>query len=112
MSADPLASQVVWRFGVFELDLRTCELRKDGTRLKLHGQPWEVLIALLENAGGIVTRQQLRDRLWPTDTFVDFDHSLNIAINKIRNALGDDRSNPRFIQTVPRRGYRFVAPVE
>ena len=112
MSADPLASQVVWRFGVFELDLRTGELRKDGTRVKLHGQPWEVLIALLENAGGIVTRQQLRDRLWPTDTFVDFDHSLNIAINKIRDALGDDRSNPRFIQTVPRRGYRFIAPVE
>lgn len=112
MSADPIASQGVWRFGVFDLDLRTAELRKDGTRVKLHGQPWEVLVALLENAGGIVTRQQLRDRLWPTDTFVDFDHSLNIAVNKIRDAIGDAAANPRFIETVPRRGYRFIAAVE
>ena len=102
----------VFRFGAFESDVRAGELRKAGARVKLQEQPWQVLIALLENAGEIVTREELRERLWPTDTFVDFDHSLNIAINKIRDALEDVAARPRFIETVPRRGYRFIAPVE
>src|SRR5215471_14465997 len=106
------SSDAVFRFGLFEADLRAGELRKSGTRLRLQEQPWQVLVALLEHAGQVVTRDELRERLWPTDTFVDFDHSLNIAINKVRDALGDDAAKPRFVETVPRRGYRFIAPVE
>jgi len=106
------SSDGVFRFDVFEVDPRAGELRKSGARVKLQGQPWQVLLALLENAGRIVTRDELRARLWSTDTFVDFDHSLNIAINKIRDALDDAAASPRFIETVPRRGYRFIAPVE
>ena len=106
------SSDLVFRFDAFEVDLGAVELRKAGTRLKLQEQPWQVLVALLERAGQVVTRDELRERLWPTETFVDFDHSLNIAINKVRDALGDEAAKPRFIETVPRRGYRFITPVE
>lgn len=99
------------RFGVFEVDLRAGELRKAGAKLKLSGQPFQVLAILLENPGEIVTREELQKQLWP-DTFVDGDHNLNTAINKIREVLGDSAENPRFVETLPRRGYRFIAPVE
>ena len=99
-------------FGAFEFDLAACELRKGGVQIKLQGQPCQVLVALLENAGRVVTREELRDRLWPKDTFVDFDHSLNIAVNKIRDALDDQAASPRFVETIPRRGYRFLASIE
>ena len=112
MATSIRSSDVVYRCGVFEADERAGELRKSGTRVKLQEQPWQVLLALLETAGEVVTREELRERLWPTDTFVDFDHSLNIAVNKLRDALDDDAAKPRFIETVPRRGYRFIAPVE
>lgn len=99
------------RFGVFELDLEAGELRKNGVRLRLQEQPLQVLTALLANAGRVVTREELRQRIWPADTFVDFDHSLNTAVNKIREVLGDSASSPRFVETLARRGYRFIAPV-
>jgi Tol biopolymer transport system component/DNA-binding winged helix-turn-helix (wHTH) protein len=99
------------RFGVFEVDLRSGELRKAGAKLKIRGQPFQVLAILLENPGEIVTREDLLKRLWP-NTFVDGDHNLNTAINKIREVLGDSAENPRFVETLPRRGYRFIAPVE
>lgn len=102
----------VIRFGVFEIDVRAGELRKAGVRVKLQEQPYQVLLALLERAGRPVTREELRARLWPKDTFVDFDHSLSIAVTKIRDALDDRATTPRFIETLPRRGYRFVGPVE
>jgi Tol biopolymer transport system component/DNA-binding winged helix-turn-helix (wHTH) protein len=98
-------------FGLFEVDLQTGELWKAGFRIKLQSQPFKVLTALLERPGQIVTREQLQDRLWGRDTVVDFDHSLGTAINKIREALGDSADNPRFIETLSRRGYRFIAPV-
>lgn len=97
-------------FGNFEVDLRAGELRRAGVKLKLSSQPFQVLTILLEHAGEVVTREELREQLWP-DTFVDFDHSLNKAINKIREVLGDSAKSPRFVETLPRRGYRFVAPV-
>ena len=100
------------RFGVFEADLRTGELRKNGMKVRLQEQPFQVLAALLERPGEMVAREELRQRLWPADTFVDFDHSLNTAINKLREALGDSAGSPRFIETLARRGYRFLAPVE
>ena len=100
------------RFGPFQVDLHTRELWKHGTRLKLSGQPFEILSILLANAGGLVTREELRTKLWPSDTFVDFDHSLNAAINKLRDSLSDSVDSPRYIETLPRRGYRFVAVVE
>jgi Tol biopolymer transport system component/DNA-binding winged helix-turn-helix (wHTH) protein len=99
------------RFGAFEVDLRAGELRKDGAKLKLTGQPFQVLTILLEQPGEVVTREELQKRLWP-DTFVDVDHNLNSAINKIRELLGDSAESPHFVETLPRRGYRFVAPVE
>lgn len=102
----------VARFGVFELDLGTGELRKSGVRLRLQGQPIQVLTLLLKRAGDVVTREELRQKLWASDTFVDFDHSLNTAINKVREALGDSASSPRFVETLARRGYRFIAPVQ
>jgi len=102
-----------FRFGVFELDGRTGELRKNGkTGPRLVGQPLELLLSMLERPGELVSREELRQRLWPADTFVDYDHGLNAAVNKLREALNDAADNPRFIQTVPRRGYRFIAPVE
>ena len=102
-------SQVI-RFATFEVDLQAQELRKGGLRLKLSGQPFQVLAILLEQPGVVVTREELQKRLWP-DTFVDVDHNLNTAINKIREALGDSSENPRFVETLPRRGYRFIAPI-
>jgi DNA-binding winged helix-turn-helix (wHTH) protein len=100
------------RFGVFEVDLDAGERRKNGARLRLQEQPFQVLTALLENAGKVVTRDELREKIWPADTFVDFDHSLNTAVNKIRESLGDSASSPRFVETLARRGYRFIAPVD
>lgn len=99
-------------FGVFELDLMAGELRKSGMKLRLQGQPLQVLTLLLERAGEVVTREELQQRLWPSDTFVDFDHSLNTAINKVRDTLGDSAASPRYIETLARRGYRFIAPVQ
>jgi DNA-binding winged helix-turn-helix (wHTH) protein len=99
------------RFGVFEVNLLSGELRKSGVKLKFGGQPLQVLTILLEQHGEVVTREELQKRLWP-DTFVDVDHNLNTAINKIREALGDTAESPRFVETLPRRGYRFVAPVD
>jgi TolB-like protein/DNA-binding winged helix-turn-helix (wHTH) protein/Flp pilus assembly protein TadD len=98
-------------FGVFELDLRAGELRKRGLRLRLQQQPLQVLVMLLEHAGEVVLREELQKKLWPADTFVDFDHGLNKAISKIREALGDSAESPRFVETVERRGYRFLADV-
>src|SRR4051812_43861042 len=98
-------------FGVFELDLRAGELRKRGLRVRLQQQPLQILAMLLEQAGQVVTREDLQKALWPADTFVDFDHGLNKAINKIREALGDSAESPRFVETVARRGYRFIAQV-
>jgi cholera toxin transcriptional activator len=100
------------RFGVFELDLGAGELRKNGVKLRLQEQPFQVLTVLLDRVGDVVTREELRDKLWPADTFVDFDHSLNTAVNKLREVLGDSASNPRFVETLARRGYRFIAPVQ
>jgi TolB-like protein/DNA-binding winged helix-turn-helix (wHTH) protein/Tfp pilus assembly protein PilF len=100
------------RFGVFELDVRVGELRKHGLRIRLQQQPFQVLAILLERPGDIVTREELQKTLWPADTFVDFDHGINKAINKIREALGDSAENPRFVETVTRRGYRFLADVQ
>jgi len=98
------------RFGAFEVDLRTGEVRKQGLKIKLQEQPLQVLAMLLQHPGEVVTREELQKRLWPSDTFVDFEHGLNKAINKIREALGDSAQNPRFVETVPRRGYRFIVP--
>jgi len=100
------------RFGVFELDLRAGELRKHGLRVRLQEQPFQVLAMLLEHAGEVVTREELQKKLWSADTFVDFDHGLNKAINKIREALSDSAESPRFVETVARRGYRFLAEVK
>ena len=111
MSVPPNNHQIA-RFGVFELDFSTGELRKSGVKLRLQGQPIQVLTLLLERAGDVVTREELRQKLWASDTFVDFDHSLNTAINKVREALGDSASSPRFVETLARRGYRFIAPVQ
>jgi eukaryotic-like serine/threonine-protein kinase len=102
---------VILRFGTFEVDLRSGELRKQGVRIKLQEQPFHVLTVLLQRPGEVVTREELRSQNWPADTFVDFDNSLNTAINKLREALGDSADNPRFIETLPRRGYRFIASV-
>ena len=109
--ASPAAVARIVRFGVFEVDLKACELRKQGLRLKLPEQPFQVLVVLLENPGEIITREELRNRLWPGDTFVDFDHGLNNAVMRLREVLGDSSENPRFVETIPRRGYRFIAPV-
>src|ERR1700681_4503987 len=104
-------SSVVLRFGAFELDLRAGELHKQGLRVKLQEQPFRVLNVLLHHPSEVVTRDELRAQIWPTDTFVDFDNGLNTAINKLREALGDSAESPRYIETLPRRGYRFIAPV-
>ncbi len=99
-------------FGIFEVDLQSGELRRQGYKVKLQDQPFQVLIMLLERPGEVVVREELQKRLWPADTFVDFERGLNRAINKLREALGDDADTPRYIETLPRRGYRFTAPVE
>jgi TolB-like protein/DNA-binding winged helix-turn-helix (wHTH) protein/Flp pilus assembly protein TadD len=110
MQEFPLSVRSV-RFGVFEVDLRAGEIRKKGIRIRLQGQPYLLLITLLKQHGEVVTREELRSLLWPQDTFVDFDHSLGTAVNKLRDVLRDSAANPRFIETLPRRGYRFIAPV-
>jgi cholera toxin transcriptional activator len=110
MAGESLAKNA--RFGLFEVDLVSGELRKDGTRIRLQEQPFRVLALLLKRPGEMVTREEMRTQLWPGDTFVDFDHGLNTAVNKLREALGDVAANPRFVQTVARRGYRFIAPVQ
>ncbi len=99
------------RFGMYEVDLRAGELRRKNRPVRLQEQPFQILAMLLAHAGEIVTREELKQKLWPADTFVDFDHSLNTAINKLREALGDSADNPRFVETLPRRGYRFIYPV-
>jgi cholera toxin transcriptional activator len=101
-----------YRFGAFEADASTGELRRQGTRIKLHAQPFQVLLMLLERPGQVLTREEIARALWPDDTFVDYDHGVNSAVNRIREALGDAASKPRFVETLARRGYRFVAPVE
>jgi TolB-like protein/DNA-binding winged helix-turn-helix (wHTH) protein/Flp pilus assembly protein TadD len=110
--AIPAQTGKVIRFGAFELDSRLGELRKNGSKLRLQGQPLQVLEILVEQAGDLVSRDTLRERLWPADTFVDFDHSLNNAVARIREALGDSAEQPSFIQTIPRRGYLFLKSVE
>ena len=108
----PATSAKIVRFGVFEVDLSAAELRKNGLRLKLPEQPFQILTMLLERPGEIITRDDLRNRLWRTDTFVDFDHGLNNAVMRLREVLGDSSDNPRFVETIPRRGYRFLAHVD
>jgi len=99
-------------FDVFQVDLRAGELHKTGRKIKLQDQPFQALAMLLERPGDVVTREEFRKRLWPEDTFVDFEHSLNTAIKKLRQALGDDKKVPRFVETLPKRGYRFIGKVE
>ena len=103
-----LTTPKVIRFGVFEADLRAGELHSQGLRAKLQEKPFQLLAILLERPGDVVTREELREKLWPGDTFVDFDHGINIAINKLREALGDSAEHPRYIETLPKRGYRFL----
>jgi cholera toxin transcriptional activator len=115
MASNPNSSangNLRYRFGIYEADVRSAELTRDGIKVKLQEQPFQILVSLLERPGEIVTREEIIQRLWPPDTFVDFDHSLNVAIKKLREALRDDADNPRFIETKPRRGYRFIAPVQ
>src|ERR1700719_1433849 len=108
----PVHPSKITRCGVFEIDLKAFELRKHGLRLKLAEQPFQILAILLNHPGEVITGDELRERLWPGDTFVDFDHGLNNAVMRLREALGDSPDKPRFIETLPRRGYRFIAPVE
>ena len=112
VSMSPNRTNGIFRFGVYEADPASGELRKSGLRLRVQEQPFQVLLVLLERPSEVVTREELRQKLWPADTFVDFDHSLNTVINKLREALNDSAANPRFIETLARRGYRFLAPVE
>ena len=102
----------VFRFGLFEVDVQAGELRRDGARVSLQEQPFQVLVALLERPGELVWREDLRQQVWPEDTFVEFDHALNTAVKKIRIALGDCANSPEYVETIPKRGYRFLAPVE
>jgi Tol biopolymer transport system component/DNA-binding winged helix-turn-helix (wHTH) protein len=110
MSETPAHAPRLVQFGVYELDLHSGELRKSGARLTLQQQPLQLLSVLLEQPGELVTRDELRKRLWPDDTFVDFEHGLNAAVKRLRDTLGDSADSPRFVETVPRRGYRFIAP--
>lgn len=112
MSADRLARPRFARFGVFEVDLRHGTLRKKGARIRLQHQPLRILRLLVERAGDVVTRDELRSALWPADTFVDFEHNLNSAVKRLRAALGDSAAAPRFVETLPRQGYRWLAPIE
>src|ERR1700678_4628932 len=100
------------RFGAFEADLHSGEVRKSGHRIKLQDQPFKVLQILLERPGNLVTREELQTRIWPEENYGDFDHAVNVAVGKLRTALGDSADNPSFIETVARRGYRFVATLE
>src|SRR5579859_5929943 len=107
-----MGTVIKYEFDEFEADLRAAELRKNGNRLKLQLQPFQVLVALLERPKEVVTREELRQRLWPQDTFVDFDHGLNTAMVKLRDVLGDSASKPKFIETIAKRGYRFLGTAE
>ena len=107
-----MPSGTKYRFDQYEADVSAAELRRAGTRLKLQLQPFQVLVALLERPHELVTREELRERLWPQDTFVDFDHGLNTAMTKVRDALGDSAASPRFIETIAKRGYRFLGEVQ
>jgi TolB-like protein/DNA-binding winged helix-turn-helix (wHTH) protein/tetratricopeptide (TPR) repeat protein len=111
LPGDMAKSSQIYRFADFEVDVRARQLRKHGTKLKLQGQPFEMLLMLLESPGEVITREQMQRKLWPVDTFVDFEHSLNTSIKKIRQALNDSATEPRYIETLPRVGYRFIAPV-
>ena len=108
MTEDRTPQPRTYRFGVFEVNVETGELRKSGIRIRLHGQPFQTLAFLLERAGRVVSREELQQRLWSGDTFVDFEHGVNTAIKRVRDALGDSADSPRFIETLPRRGYRFI----
>ena len=110
MGTSPVLQTI--RFDVFEVDLRAGELRKHGVRIRLQEQPFLILQALLETPGQIVTREELQKRVWPGDTFVDFDHGLHAAVNRLRQALNDAADGPRFVETVARRGYRFIGQVQ
>lgn len=110
--SNPAASGGIYRFGAYEVNLSSGELRKSGFKLRLPDQAFRVLVAMLERPSEVVTREDLRLKLWPDGTFVDFDHGLNTTINKLRETLADNAANPRFIETLARRGYRFIAPVE
>src|SRR3989440_6486353 len=108
----PGCPRLLARFDVFEVDFRAGELYKAGRKIKLQVQPFQVLALLLERPGELVTRAEFEKKLWPGDTFVDFEHSLNTAIKKLRQALDDDKKKPRFVETLPKRGYRFIGTVE
>jgi cholera toxin transcriptional activator len=101
-----------YRFGVFEADAATGELRRQGVRMKLHAQPFQVLLLLVERSGELLTREEISRELWPDGTYVDYEHGVNSAVNRLREALGDTAGSPRFVETLARRGYRFIAPVE
>ena len=109
---EPLQPEGELRFDAYHVNLRTGELRKDGRKIRLAGRPFQILALLLEQPGELLTRQQLQDRLWSADTFVDFEHGVNAAVQTLRRALCDSHKNPRYIETLPRRGYRFIAAVE
>src|SRR6201996_3356371 len=101
-----------YRFGSFEADAATGELRRQGLKVRIHAQPFQVLMLLLERQGEVLTREEISRVLWPEGTFVDYEHGVNSAVNRVREALGDKANSPRFVETLARRGYRFVAPVE
>ncbi|HYT68725.1 MAG TPA: tetratricopeptide repeat protein [Vicinamibacterales bacterium] len=105
-------ARISYRFGLFEVDAKRGEVRKQGLRIRVRGRPYDILLILLERPGELVTRDDLRARLWAADTFVDFDHGLNTSVNRLREVLGDSADSPRYIETIPRKGYRFIAPVE
>src|ERR1700674_882049 len=107
----PSESQHKVSFGAFEVDLLTAELWTNGHKLTLQGQPFQILVVLLERPGELVTREELKKRLWTSGTFVDFEHNLNKAVNRLREALDDSAENPKFVETLPRRGYRWIGPV-
>src|SRR6202789_937284 len=108
---EPLRHTLVVRFGTFEVSLHSGELRKAGLRVRVQQQPLKLLEVLLERPGAVITREELRSRVWPNESFGDFDQAVNIAIAKLRSALGDSAENPRYIETLPKRGYRFIADV-
>src|ERR1700756_5742869 len=108
----PVNKDSAIRFSRFELDLKAGELRRNGSKIRLQEQPFQILVCLLEHPGEVVTREELQRKLWPANTFVDFDHSLNAAIRRLRDALGESAETPIFVETLARRGYRFIAPVD
>jgi DNA-binding winged helix-turn-helix (wHTH) protein len=112
MADTSMARPSTVRFGAFELDLRAGELRRHGAAVNLHGQPIDVLALLLQKPGEVVTREELRRKLWSEDTFVDFEHGLNAAVKRLRAALGDDADAPRYVETIPRRGYRLIVATD